>query len=124
VRRRDALASVVLLSLGFLSTVYTVVSALELDRALRQLYAMYGGDGDYEPAGDIPLAQAVLISSHVILFTVAVLGTMALVRARRVSFWVPLVAGAIAAVVFFATVAALVLGDAALLEAGMRFSSP
>jgi len=117
------MASVMLLSLGFLSTVYTVVSAFELESALKQLYVLYGGEGSYEPTGNVPLAQAVLVASHVILLAVAALVTMSLVRARRLSFWVPLVAGSLAAIVFFATVAALVIGDPALLDAATGFAA-
>ena len=122
-RRGDTIASAILLAFAFLSTVYTVLSALALEDSLRQLYSMYGGEGDYEPTSSVGVARATLIASHVILFAVAVLVTLALVRARRISFWVPLVAGAIAGIVFFATIAALVLGDPALLEAATTFTT-
>src|SRR4051794_12343658 len=67
-RRRDALASSILLALGFLWTFNTVVSALQLDDALRRVYELYGGSGDYEPAGDVGLARSIIIASHVILY--------------------------------------------------------
>lgn len=124
IRRRDATASVVLLAIGFVSTVYTVLSSFELEMAMTQIYRAYGGTGDYAPAGDLGAARATLIVSHVVLLAAAALTTRALVKARRVSFWAPLVAGVIAGAFFFGTVTALVLGDPALLEAGMRFAAP
>lgn len=122
-RRRDVIASVTLLSLGFVSTIYTVFSATELDGALRQLYVMYGGEGDYAPAANLPLAGAVLVTSHLVLFAAAVLLTASRVRAGKISFWVPLVAGLVAGIVFFTTVTIVIAIDPALVEAAMAYAT-
>lgn len=122
-RRRDWIASSILLALGFLSTVNAVIVALSLEDALKQMYAFYGGTDVYTPAGNLDLARWVIIVSHVVLFAATLLVTRALAAAGRLSFWVPLVGGAVAGIIYVATVTALLLGDPALLDLAMKFGA-
>lgn len=122
-RSRDAVASALLLALGFGVTVYTVLSALGLEEALEQLYLLYGGTGDYEPTGGVRIAAWVIIASHVILYAATALLTRARLKAGRRSFWVPLVGGAVAAVIFFVTIVVVIVTDAPLVAAAMEFAS-
>ncbi|MEZ5191054.1 MAG: DUF6264 family protein [Schumannella sp.] len=52
---------------------------------------------------------AVLIVSHVILYLIAIGGSLPLLITKRVAFWVPLACGIIAAVVFWGARAALLV---------------
>ena len=122
-RSRDAIASALLLALGFGVTVYTVLSVLGLEEALEQLYLLYGGTGDYQPASGVRIAAWVIIASHVIVLAVTVLITRARVKAGRRAFWVPLVGGAVAAVIFFATIVVVIVTDGPLVAAAMEFAS-
>lgn len=87
------------------------------------MYAFYGGTDAYTPSGNLDLARWVIIGSHVVLFAATLLVTRALALAGRLSFWVPLVGGAIAGIVYVVTVTALLLSDPALLEVATKFTT-
>jgi hypothetical protein len=123
-RPRDAIASGLLIGLGFVMTVQVVFLALDLEGVLTQAYAVYGGTGDYSPANDLRFAGAVLAGSHVILFAASLLLTRSLVARRRLSFWVPLAAGVIASAILFVTMGALISADSELYSALMEFMTP
>lgn len=123
-RPRDAIASGLLIGLGFVMTVQVVFLALDLDGVLTQAYAIYGGTGDYSPANDLRVAGAILAGSHVILFAASLLVTRSLVARRRLSFWVPLVAGVVASVILFVTIGAIIAADSVLYATLMEFMTP
>lgn len=123
-RRRDALVSALLLGLGFVMAVQVVFIGLDLDGMLRQAYTIYGGTGAYSPANDLRVAGSVLVASHVILFAATVLVTRSLVARRRLSFWVPLVGGALASVILFVTMGAVISSDPVLYETLNAFMTP
>ena len=54
--------------------------------------------------------------SHVVLFLAAVGVSIPLLVKRRLAFWVPLVAGAIAAIVFWGVLISLIFSDQALVN--------
>lgn len=115
-RRRDPLASALLLGLGVFSAFNAIYGAFNLEEVLENSFRAYGGVGDYTPAADLVLARNVIIVSHVMLLAAATLATRSLIRAGRLSFWAPLAAGAVASIIFFGTLMAVVLSDPALLE--------
>ncbi|MBX3194950.1 MAG: hypothetical protein KF727_07625 [Microbacteriaceae bacterium] len=58
--------------------------------------------------GGTGAAPAVLIASHVILYLIAIGGSLPLLISKRVAFWVPLACGVIAAIVFWGTLFAVI----------------
>ena len=116
-RTGDMITSIILLAVGFFATIYATLNALSLTMQFQLLYEDNGISGNYEPSVGSSVATVVIIASHVILLAVAALVTVTLIRKRRVSFWVPLVAGVLAFVIFFGSVLAVVLSDANLMEA-------
>ena len=115
-RTGDMITSIILLAVGFLSTIYAILNAVSLPMQFQLLYEDNGVSGSYEPSVGATVATVVIIASHLILLAVAGIVTPLLIRKRRVSFWVPLVAGAIASLIFFIAVVAVVLADPNLME--------
>ncbi len=120
----DVVVSVILLVIGFFSVLITVLSSFTLDSQMEVLYEDYGITEAYSPGAGTAIASAVLIISHLVLFALAVILTIPLIRRRKLSFWVPLVAGAIASVVFFATFVVLVMADSNLMDVIISQSQP
>ena len=115
-RTGDMITSIILLGLGLFSTIYAILNAVSLPMQFQLLYEDNGVSGDYEPSVGATVATVVIIASHLILLAVAAIVTPLLIRKRKVSFWVPLVAGAIASLTFFIAVVAVVLSDPNLME--------
>ena len=116
-RTGDMITSIILLAIGFFATIYATLNALSLNMQFELLYEDNGVSGGYEPTVGTGVATAVIIVSHLVLLAVAAIVTFGLIRRRRVSFWVPLVAGVLAFLIFFGSVLAVVLSDANLMEA-------
>jgi phosphoglycerol transferase MdoB-like AlkP superfamily enzyme len=116
----DIVLSSVLLFIGLFGVLLAVFNAATIDFQLEELYSEYGASGQYEPGAGSAIAQAVIIVSHVLLYAVAILVTVLLIRKNKVSFWVPLTIGAIAFIVFMVTLLVLVLSDPVLLDAAMQ----
>lgn len=106
----DLVLTVILLVMGFFGMLagvgYGVLfsSPELLDEGFRQQ-----GLGGFD--GEVGSAPAVLIISHVVLYLLALGGSIALLAAKRVAFWVPLVAGVIAAIVFWGALIAVMMTD-------------
>ena len=120
----DVIVSVILLVVGFFSVLITILSSFTLNDQMEVLYEDYGITESYSAGAGGAIAAAVLIISHVLLFALAVIFTIPLIRRRRLSFWVPLVAGAIASVVFFATFVVLIMADPNLMNVIISQSQP
>jgi hypothetical protein len=110
-RTWDVVLTIILLVLGFFGTLagigYAAIFSTPslLDQTMRS--AGFGGF-----SGTIGAAPTVLIASHIGLFVLAAgLSTWLLVHGRVVVFWVPLVAGFVAAIVFWVTVVSVILSD-------------
>jgi len=119
-RTWDLVLSIVLLVFGLFGVLLAVFNAATLDYQLEDLYEQYGVGGQYEPGAGSAIAQAVIVVSHVLLYVVAILVTLLLIRKNRVSFWVPLSFGALAFIVFIVTLMVLVLSDPVLFDAAMQ----
>lgn len=120
----DVIVSVILLVIGFFSVLITILSSFTLNDQMEVLYEDYGITESYSAGAGGAIAAAVLIISHVLLFALAVIFTIPLIRRRKLSFWVPLVAGAIASVVFFATFVVLIMADPNLMDVIISQSQP
>lgn len=111
-RRRtwDVVLTIILLVLGLggtlLGVLYGIIfSSPELiDDAFRQ-QGLGGFDGE---VGATPL---VLIVSHVVLYLVAAGLSILLLVNKKVAFYIPLIAGVVAAVIFWAALIMLMLSD-------------
>jgi hypothetical protein len=112
-RRRktwDIVLTCILLVLGRFGAGIGVISGVAFtDPALINQALQQQGYGSL--SGDAGAAPLVLIGSHVVLYLLALGVSIPLLVAKRVAFWVPLVAGAIAAIVFWGTLLAVLMND-------------
>ncbi|MBN9606947.1 MAG: hypothetical protein J0G30_10080 [Actinomycetales bacterium] len=117
-RRRtwDLVLSIVLFVLGLFGMgLGLLYAAIFSDPALisQTTQQAYG----FEFTGDPGAWPAAIAISHVVLYLLGLgLGILALVK-RVVAFWIPLVAGAIAAIVFWVGLTSILLSDPAFLGA-------
>ena len=105
--RVDATASWALLGLGFIATLITWSTCMDLRGGLTAALAQQGIEASM-PAW-VATAGTVLAVGHVVLYLVTVFGTVRLLRAGRPAAWLPLGAGILAAVAFW-TVQSIALG--------------
>ena len=115
-RTADMVVSIVLLAIGFFSVLIAVLNAFTIGIQMQTIYEDYGIDGEYQPGAGGAIATAVIILSHLVLYVIAVIFTIVLIRKRRISWWLPLSAGVLASVIFIGTFVALILADPALVE--------
>lgn len=114
-RRWDRGLTIALLVLGLLGSYVGVSTGLGLnqpgflDQALRQ----QGLGGFRGTAGAAPF---VLVISHLALYLLALGLSLLALRRGRIAFWIPLTAGALAAVVFWAAFMAVLFSDPGLLQ--------
>jgi hypothetical protein len=106
--------TVVLYVLGFFGMLGGIFYGVVLsDPALLNQALQQQGYGSI--TGGTGAAPAVLIVSHVILYLIAIGGSLPLLITKRVAFWVPLACGIIAAVVFWGALFAVVASAPGLL---------
>lgn len=112
-RRFDLILSVGFLVYGFLNVLSGLFQYVDLGGYLDQFYRTLG-IGDYAggPA-DRPIG-ILIAASNVISFALAAWFTARRLRRGKLAFWIPLVAGAIAALVSTALLMTLLAGDPAL----------
>lgn len=124
IRTGDMVASTILLVVGLLVTLLVVLTAFSIPLQMDSVYQQYGVSGSYTPGAGEGIAAAVLIISHVVLLALATLFTVILIRRRKVSFWLPLSAGVLAAVIYFVTFVVLIVADPSLYQALLDSSRP
>jgi hypothetical protein len=115
-RTADMIVSIVLLVIGFFAVLVALLNAFTIPMQMQTLYDDYEVSGSYRAGAGVAIAAAVLIISHVVLYALALVLTIVLIRRHRISFWLPLTAGAIASVIFFGTFVALIFADPVLTE--------
>ena len=115
-RTADMVVSIVLLVIGFFSVLIAVLNAFTIGMQMQTIYEDYGIEGEYQPGAGGAIATAVIILSHLVLYVIAVIFTIVLIRKRRISWWLPLSAGVLASVIFIGTFVALILADPALVD--------
>jgi hypothetical protein len=111
-RRRtwDLVLTVVLLVVGLFGTFLGVAYGLIFSNPelVAQGLEQQGYSGFHGETGG---AAAVLIVSHIVLYLVAVGVSIPMLIAKRITFWVPLAVGVLAAVVFWGTLMAALMSD-------------
>jgi hypothetical protein len=109
-RTADAIVSIVLLVLGLFGLGLGVTYAFALDLLMQQEYTQLGL-GTYVRSGPFAAVQAVIIVSHVVLFAISTPLTIVLIVKRKITFWIPLTAGALATIVFWGVVMTFIFTD-------------
>jgi hypothetical protein len=114
-RTADVVITSALLALGLVGMFIGLSAALGLGEALTSQAARYGVT--YDAPANLGALGAFVAISHVLLYLAALGVSIPLLIARRVAFWVPLVAGVVAAIIFWAVLISLIASDQALLDA-------
>jgi hypothetical protein len=110
----DLVLTIVLLVIGAIGALIGATAGLGLNDAIQQQYdaknlGMYDGNNG--------AAIAALAISHLVLYVLAVgFSILSLVK-KRTTFWIPLVAGVVAAIVFWGVLISLIVGDSTLMNA-------
>lgn len=114
-RSGDFVATIALLVFGLFSVINNVVTLFDLDAFLRQFAALYDIQ-DYSPNGEFAAAGVGVGVFWIVLYLATVWLSVLSLRARRLTFWIPLVAGVVATL--SATVLYLIalLSDPVVLE--------
>ncbi|MCK8609021.1 DUF6264 family protein [Agromyces sp. C10] len=118
VRRGDAIATVILLVLGLFGAAYNALLLNLLPtvatETFRQTAEMLGTEvpgRDFVPGVQVPTLILVGTVLQLALWGIALAWSLRRLRARRLAFWVPLLMGALAFVVFYALMAQILLSD-------------
>ena len=110
-RAWDVPLTVGLLALGFLLTVQSIEGFLNFGSTVAQSVAQAGLDLEFGQEADA--AGIILLFIHFALLLTALGVSVALIRAHRLAFWVPLTAGALATLADIVTLFALMLANPA-----------
>ena len=114
-RPADRAVTILLLVIGVLGAWLSVGVLQALPQSMQLLHTQEGIDA-YTPGPEIPgliLAGSIV---QVVLWVVTAIGSIALIRARRPSFWLPLVGGGAAAIALFVFILVAITGDPVLLD--------
>jgi hypothetical protein len=114
-RPADRAVTILLLVIGVLG-VWLAVAVLQAMPQSIQLLHTQEGIEPYTPGPEIPALILTGSIVQIVIWVVAAIGSVALMRARRPSFWLPLAAGVIAAIALFVFTAIALSGDPALIE--------
>jgi hypothetical protein len=111
-RRRtwDIVLTIVLLVLGLGGMAIGVFYGAFLSLVFEQMYMQYGL-GSYVDDGSLAVPSAVIVISHIALYLIAAGLSVLLLVKRKVAFWLPLTAGVIAAVIFWAALLTAMTAD-------------
>ena len=101
--------SITLLALGAVGFLVGVATAILLPLGIHSVYDQRG-ETFFESSGS-GHTLALLLWSHVLLFIAATGITVLLLRRRVTAFYVPLVAGVVAAVIFWAVAISYLVAD-------------
>lgn len=114
-RPADRAVTILLLVIGVLG-VWLAVAVLQAMPQSIQLLHTQEGIEPYTPGPEIPALILTGSIVQIVIWVAAAIGSVALMRARRPSFWLPLAAGVIAAIALFVFTAIALSGDPALIE--------
>ena len=115
-RTWDRVLTFILLALGLFGMLLAFVYAwiFSTPELLSQTMSSQGYGTFSGSAGSAP---AILVVSHIVLYLLALgLSIALLIRGRIVVFWIPLTAGVIAAIIFWVTLATVLLSDPAFVS--------
>lgn len=111
----DRLATSILLGLGLVGLIVTMPGLLDLPGQIRALLFRAGISG-YSTDGLASAMGSLALGLQILLWVVAVLLSSRSLRAGRLTFWIPLVAGVVANVAVVILVAVALGADPAVLE--------
>ncbi|PJJ62225.1 DUF6264 family protein [Compostimonas suwonensis] len=114
-RTWDLILTIILLVFGLFGAFFGSVSALSSPTTLAQFYSQEGLP-DYVTPSNAGALITTIVVTHVVLYLIAVAGSILLLRRRRIAFWLPLVIGIVAAIIFWSVFATLVLADPAFAD--------
>jgi hypothetical protein len=114
-RAADRAVTILLLVIGVLGVWLSIGVLQALPDSMQLLHTQEGID-PYTPGPEIP--GLILTGSivQIVIWVAAALGSVALMRARRPSFWLPIAGGCIAAIALVVFTAIALSGDPALIE--------
>lgn len=107
--KTDRVVTVVFLALGFIGAATGILTAVLLPIGTEAVYRQRG-EGFFESSSSGHWMLG-LLWSHLLLFLAAVAISVPLLRRRKPAFYVPLVAGAIAGVIYWVVLIAYVTAD-------------
>lgn len=111
-RRWDVILTVALLTYGFVVAVSGLVQPIDVAKALGDVYRMQG-IGDFT---SVELAQSIglgITFSNVVIFALTLVVTVRSLLAKRISFYWPLVGGAVAAIIGGVLLFVVIINDPA-----------
>jgi hypothetical protein len=119
-RGGDRTASVLLLVVGFFASMIAIANALTLGQQMQLVYDEYGVEAAYQSGPAEATAAGVIIVSHIVLYGITLFATLALMRAGRRAFWLPLVAGVVAVLIVIVTITVFMVNDPNLMRVLME----
>ncbi len=120
-RTGDIAITSALLALGLIGMFVGLSSSVGLKAGIASEASKYGVT--YDAPSNIAALGAVIAITHVVLYLAALGVSIPLMITRRIAFWVPLVAGVVAAIIFWAILFSLIASDQTLLDALSRANS-
>jgi len=117
-RRRvaDVVASGILLLVGLIALIGASVTAIALPSALQSAYDDYSL-GEYVTPPGVAGIQTALWLGSLVIFLVATGLTVLLIVKRRISFYVPIIAGFVTTLLYWGLIVGAVLSDETLMAA-------
>jgi hypothetical protein len=117
-RRGDAIATIILLVIGLFGAAYNALLltllpsvATETFRRTAEMLGTEVPTRDFVAGPQVPTLILVGSIVQLALWVITLAWSLRRLRARRLAFWVPLVMGAVAFVVFYALMAQILLSD-------------
>lgn len=107
--------TVTLLMVGLLGMLYSVGTLIELPQSIQAYYAMQGL-GTYTAPSYVASVTLVGEILQVLIWLASVVVSVRLIRHQRLSFYVPLLAGVLAAIVLVAITLAVLINDPTLMH--------
>jgi hypothetical protein len=117
-RTADVVVTSILLAFGLIGALVGISVPLSLSSALAATFARY--NTHYTEPANLGTLGAIIAISHAILIVVALGVAIPLMVKRRIAFWVPLVTGILAAIVFWGILGSLLVGNQSFMDAVNR----
>lgn len=111
----DIVLTIVLLTLGLGGMLIGVLYGALLPLVFDAVYTEYGLSS-YQDDGSLQAPVAVIVGSHLVLYVLALGLSILLLVKRKIAFYVPLVAGVIATIVFWSVLVSAILNDSVLIS--------
>lgn len=99
-RQADRVVSIILLAIGALGALYTALAIYQMSASFHLIAAMVGLENFTVPEA-IQTISTVGALSVLALYAVTLIFSVQRLRARKLTFWVPLSAGVLAVILFF-----------------------